>query len=191
MTTPDAASPLPLKGAPPAAGRSPIRGGRWVAPRHPVLVTGFEPFGGEPINPSMLVARALDGRVIEGRTVRSAVLPCVFGRALAALRHELAHVDPCLVVCTGQAGGRASLSIERVAINVEDAIIPDNAGAKPIDRPVVLRGPAAYFSRLPIKAIAAALTIMSLTETFSASETLALICLRRVKTLSISISTVR
>ena len=126
-------------------------------PRTRVLLTGFPPFGGEVANPSEQIARALDGRVIEGRTVCSAVLPCVFGKAVDALRRELRRVDPCLVICTGQAGGRAGLAIERVAINVEDASIPDNAGARPIDRPVVPRGPAAYWSTLPIKAIVAAL----------------------------------
>ncbi len=122
-----------------------------------VLVTGFEPFGGESINPSALAASALHGRVIAGHEVRAAVLPCVFGRSIEALRRELRRASPSLVVCVGQASGRAAIGVERVAINVDDARIPDNAGASPIDAPIAMRGPVAYWSTLPIKAIVAAL----------------------------------
>jgi len=122
-----------------------------------VLVTGFEPFGGEQINPSGEIARALDGCVIGGRRITGAVLPCVFGAANAELRRLLRAVRPELVLCLGQAGGRAEVTPERVAINVDDARIPDNAGAQPVDTPIVARGPAAYWSTLPIKAIVEAL----------------------------------
>lgn len=122
-----------------------------------VLVTGFEPFGGEQVNPSALAAQALDGRVVEGRRVVAVVLPCVFGAATLALERAIEETDPELVLCVGQAGGRAALSLERVAINVDDAPIADNAGARPVDRPIAEDGPAAYFSTLPIKAVAAAL----------------------------------
>lgn len=122
-----------------------------------VLVTGFEPFGGEPVNPSALVAEALDGRTILGRRVTGTVLPCVFGASRAALANELARVQPELVICVGQAGGRPHVALERVAINVDDAPIPDNAGAAPIDRAIARRGPVAYWSTLPIKAIVRAL----------------------------------
>lgn len=119
-----------------------------------VLLTGFEPFDGEPINPSWLAARALDGeRVVDARIV-ARELPCVFGAAIETLERAIAELHPVLVVCTGQAAGRAGLSLERVAINVDDARIPDNAGRQPIDEPIVEGGPAAYFSTLPIKAIA-------------------------------------
>jgi pyroglutamyl-peptidase len=80
-------------------------------------------------------------------------MPCVFGDAIARLEAEIAVLEPEIVICVGQAGGRAEISVERVAINLEDARIPDNAGAQPLDRPVVAKGPAAYFSSLPIKAI--------------------------------------
>lgn len=120
-----------------------------------VLLTGFEPFGGDALNPSQDVARALDGVVIRGRRVAGAVLPCRFGAALAELDRLLRRHRPELVLCTGLAGGRAQITPERVAINVDDARIPDNAGAQPVDCPVVRGGPAAYWSTLPVKAIVA------------------------------------
>jgi pyroglutamyl-peptidase len=122
-----------------------------------VLVTGFEPFGGDPRNPSQDIALALHGRVILDRQIVGAVLPCVFGEARAELVRLLRAHHPSLVVGLGLARGRAEITPERVAINVDDARIPDNAGAQPIDAPVVRGGPAAYWSRLPVKAIVAAL----------------------------------
>lgn len=122
-----------------------------------VLVTGFEPFAGEPVNPSALAVQTLDSRVIAGRRVVGRVLPCVFGKSLQTLRREMRLAKPELVICVGQAGGQAGFAVERVAINVEDACIPDNAGAQPVDRPVDRAGPAAYWSTLPIKALIAAL----------------------------------
>jgi pyroglutamyl-peptidase len=123
----------------------------------PILVTGFEPFGDEAINPSAEVARALHGRTIDGVRVVGVVLPCVFGQAIDALRAALDLHRPQLVLALGQAAGRAGFSLERVAINVDDARIPDNAGAQPIDVPVLTRGATAYFATLPIKAMCAAL----------------------------------
>jgi pyroglutamyl-peptidase len=123
----------------------------------PVLVTGFEPFDGDSINPSAEIARALDGRVIVGRRVVGAVLPCVFGASTQELGRLLRQHRPAAVIATGLAGGRAEITPERVAINVDDARIPDNAGGQPIDAPVVRGGPAAYWSRLPIKTIVATL----------------------------------
>jgi pyroglutamyl-peptidase len=122
-----------------------------------VLVAGFEPFGGERVNPSALAAQALDGRRLAGRRVAGMVLPCVFGNSLLALRRAMRRVTPELVIAVGQAAGQAGLAVERVAVNLEDAVVPDNAGRQPVDRPVVRGGPAAYFSTLPIKAIVAAL----------------------------------
>lgn len=121
-----------------------------------ILVTGFEPFGGSGFNPSEEIARALDGRVLSGVPVRGAVLPCVFGDSLAELLRLVAEMRPQLVICLGVAGGRTCLSLERVAINVDDARIPDNAGRSPIDEAVVAEGPVGYWSTLPIKAIRAA-----------------------------------
>ena len=123
----------------------------------PILVTGFEPFGGEAINPSAQVAQALHGRRIGAAAVVAVVLPCAFDGAVATLRAALATHRPQLVLALGQAGGRCDLSLERVAINLDDARIADNCGAQPIDEPVVAGGPAAYFTTLPVKAMAAAL----------------------------------
>ena len=122
-----------------------------------VLVTGFEPFAGQRVNPSQLAVGELAGRTIAGRKIETAVLPVVFGDATVALRRALRRYRPSLVICVGEAGGREAISIERVAINIDDARIADNAGARPIDRSIARRGPAAYWSTLPIKAIAAAL----------------------------------
>lgn len=122
-----------------------------------VLVTGFDPFGGASINPSWMAVQALHGRQVGGHRIVGAQLPTVFGHSLEVLRDLLHRHRPALVICTGQAGGRAALSLERIAINVNDARIPDNAGAQPVDTPVIAGGPAAYFTNLPIKAMLATL----------------------------------
>jgi len=122
-----------------------------------VLVTGFEPFGADSINPSWMAAQALHGRMVAGHRIIGAQIPTVFDAAIAALRSELLRHRPVLVVGTGQAGGRAAISLERVAINVNDARIADNAGAQPVDTPVIAGAPAAYFTTLPIKAMRAAM----------------------------------
>jgi pyroglutamyl-peptidase len=118
-----------------------------------ILLTGFEPFGGQSLNPSWEVARALHGLTLEGAQITSVQLPCVFAQALPALQQALAQRTPDIVLALGQAEGRADFSVERVAINVMDARIADNAGAQPIDVPVTAGGPAAYFSTLPIKSL--------------------------------------
>lgn len=125
------------------------------APR--ILLTGFEPFGGDPVNPSALVGRALHGQRVAHATVHAVELPCVFGRALQVLDEALAAHSPVLALALGLAAGRGEISVERVAINIDDARIPDNAGEQPVDVPVVTGGPAAWFSTLPVKAIVAAL----------------------------------
>ena len=122
-----------------------------------VLLTGFEPFGGDSVNPSWLVAQALHGELIAGAHVQALCLPCVFGQALTVLQAALQQQRPQVVLALGLAAVRSEISVERVAVNVDDARIADNAGAQPIDDPVFAGGPAAYFSTLPIKAIAAAL----------------------------------
>lgn len=127
-----------------------------------VLLTGFDPFGdagpaGLVLNPSWLAVQALRGKRIAGHRVVSAQLPTVFEASALELVRLLKLHKPALVVCTGQAGGRSAVSLERVAINVNDARIPDNTGGQPVDTPVVPGGPAAYFSTLPIKAMLQAL----------------------------------
>ncbi|QDL38799.1 pyroglutamyl-peptidase I [Rhodoferax sediminis] len=122
-----------------------------------VLLTGFDAFGGERLNPSWLAVQALHGHQVTGHRVIAARLPTVFDESLHVLRGLLKQYRPALVICVGQAGGRSALSLERVAINVNDARIADNAAAQPVDTPVIADGPAAYFTTLPIKAMLAAL----------------------------------
>ena len=118
-----------------------------------VLVTGFEPFDGETVNPSQQIARALDATTIAGHRVIGASLPTEFARALATLEELIDRHRPGLVIALGLAGGSAGISLERVAVNLIDARIPDNAGAQPVDVAVVENAPNAYFSTLPIKAM--------------------------------------
>ena len=132
-----------------------------------VLLTGFEPFNQETINPAWETVRALDGAVGEGYVIRARQLPCVFGRAIDELALAIAETAPSLVIAVGQAGGRTDISVERVAINVDDAPIPDNARRQLIDQPIAADGPAAYFSTLPIKAIVAALRAAGLPASVS------------------------
>lgn len=122
-----------------------------------VLVTGFEPFGGESVNPSLEAVKRLDALGMDGVTLETLQIPCAFGDAIDALAAAMRRFRPDVVLCVGQAGGRTEISVERVAINVDDARIADNAGRQPVDEPIVAGGPAAYFSTLPIKAIVAAL----------------------------------
>ncbi len=118
-----------------------------------VLLTGFDAFGGDTVNPSWLAVQELSGEVIAGHTVIAAQLPTAFATSGKTLARLLRIHRPALVVCVGQAGGRSALSLERVAININDAWIADNDGAQPIDQPVLKTGPAAYFTTLPIKAM--------------------------------------
>lgn len=132
-----------------------------------VLLTGFEPFNGASINPAWEAVRALEGWSGEAFRVEVRQLPCVFieaNRALAAMVDELA---PHVVIAVGQAGGRPEISVERVAINVDDASIVDNAGAQPVDRPIDADGPAAYFTTLPIKSMVAAMRAAGLRSAVS------------------------
>lgn len=129
-----------------------------VTPHRTVLLTGFDAFGGDAVNPSWLAVQQLHGRRIAGHRLVARQLPTVFGAALDALHGAIAELQPALVLVTGLAANRRAISLERIAVNVDDARIPDNAGAQPIDRPVVAGGPAAYFTTLPIKAMLLALT---------------------------------
>ncbi|MBI0383153.1 pyroglutamyl-peptidase I, partial [Streptomyces albiflaviniger] len=121
-----------------------------------VLLTGFEPFAGSAVNPSWQAVSLVATDPPPGTEVTAVQLACVFGTALDELAAAVAEADPDLVLCVGQAGGRPGVTVERVAINVDDARIPDNAGRRPIDEPVVEGGPAAYFASLPVKACVAA-----------------------------------
>lgn len=123
-----------------------------------ILLAGFEPFGGEAINPAWEAVKTLNGvEVSSGCHVVATLLPCVFDMAPVVLIEATRAVQPDIVIVVGQAGGRSDISLERVAINIDDARIEDNAGRKPVDTAVDSDGPAAYFSTLPIKAMMLAL----------------------------------
>ncbi|MDM4763938.1 pyroglutamyl-peptidase I [Galbitalea sp. SE-J8] len=117
-----------------------------------LLVTGFEPFAGESVNASWLaverLARGWDG----DETLATALLPVEFARCGPALLDAIDGCDPRAIVCVGEAGRADGIRLERVAINLDDARIPDNAGARPVDEPIDPGGPAAYFSTLPLRA---------------------------------------
>lgn len=121
-----------------------------------ILITAFEPFGGEVQNPTQEVLALLPEQIGTARII-SLLLPTVFGEAAAQAIQAIKAHKPNAVVALGQAGGRAGITPERVAINVADARIPDNAGVKPSDEPINPMGPAAYFSTLPIKALVQAI----------------------------------
>ena len=118
-----------------------------------ILLTGFEPFDGEDINPSQEIVRALDGEIVDGHRIVGAILPVAFAATVPMLEDLLDRYRPSLVLALGQAGGRSELSLERVAINLIDARIADNDGLQPIDAAVIDAAPGAYFSSLPVKAI--------------------------------------
>lgn len=133
------------------------------------LVTGFAPFGGETINPSLEIARTLDGELIAGHRVVGAELPSEFAQSLPVLDALIDKHHPAIVIALGQAGGRAGISLERVAINLMDARIADNAGEQPIDAPVLASAPNAYFSTLPVKAALARLRTAGIPAALSQS----------------------
>ncbi|MED3497758.1 pyroglutamyl-peptidase I [Brevibacillus agri] len=118
-----------------------------------ILVTGFDPFGGEPINPAWESVKRLADVRSERYCIETRQVPTVFGKSIELLQQAIRETEPDLVFCIGQAGGRPDITVERVAINVNDARIPDNEGNQPIDTPIVEGGPAAYWSTLPIKAM--------------------------------------
>jgi pyroglutamyl-peptidase len=118
-----------------------------------LLLTGFEPFAGSPVNPSEMIMRALLQSGVDGWDVCSAILPVERLQASAAILSALRMHGPDAVVSLGQATGRAAISIERIAVNLEDYTIPDNGGNLVSDEPVVPGGPAAYFATVPVRAM--------------------------------------
>ena len=121
-----------------------------------VLLTGFEPFAGASLNPSEQIVNALKARQIEGVELHTAVLPVVFTESSELLRHLIKLHKPNVVICLGQAEGRREISFERVAINLDDARLADNAGRVVLDQPVVAGGPTAHLTTLPVKEMVAA-----------------------------------
>lgn len=114
-----------------------------------ILVTGFEPFGGEATNPSMELVRALEPQ-IGAAHIHTAILPVTASGGLQAAIEAIEKIGPDAVVCVGQAGGRCAVTVERLAVNVDDFSIPDNEGQQPRNLPIVAGGPDAYLSTLPI-----------------------------------------
>lgn len=121
-----------------------------------ILITGFEPFDNEPINPAWEAVKLLPD-TIDGHTVVKKMLPCVFVKAGDVLDSYIQEENPDFVFCIGQAGGYTSLAVEKVGINLMDGRIPDNEGYQPIDEIIKEDGETAYFSSVPVKAIVAAI----------------------------------
>ena len=121
-----------------------------------LLITGFDPFGGEAINPAWEAVKLLPETI--GQYVLCKLqIPTVFGLGAAAVLEKAAQELPDVILCIGQAGGRAAVTPERIAVNIRDAKIPDNAGNQPIGAYVDTDGPAAYFSTVPVEAMAQAI----------------------------------
>ena len=117
-----------------------------------ILITGFAPFGGESVNPSYEAVKLLPD-IVGCSNIVKLELPCVFYESLSVLEDAIRAHTPNVVLCIGQAGGRFAITPERVAININDARIPDNSGKQPVDSPIFEEGPSAYFATIPVKAM--------------------------------------
>lgn len=117
-----------------------------------ILITGFDAFGGEKINPASLILDKI-GDEIEGHRLEKLLLPTKFVGTADLLERKIVEIRPDIIISLGQAGGRTDITVERVAINIADASIADNDGKMPIDEKIKWDGENAYFSTLPIKAI--------------------------------------
>ena len=117
-----------------------------------ILVTGFDAFNGEKINPASFILAALKDE-IDGHKIEKLFLPTVFSKVGEIIENEIEKIKPDIIISLGQAGGRSDITVERVAINVSDASIVDNDGKIPVDEKIRDDGENAYFSKLPIKAI--------------------------------------
>ncbi|EHH2448886.1 pyroglutamyl-peptidase I [Vibrio vulnificus] len=122
-----------------------------------ILVTGFEPFGGESLNPSLELVKVLTQKVRTNIEIIGCQVPVVRHQSISTVIEAIEQHEPELVFMIGQAAGRTAITPERVAINLDDYRIEDNAGHQPVDEPIIATGPAAYFSTLPVKAITHAL----------------------------------
>ncbi len=121
-----------------------------------ILLTAFDPFGGETVNPAQEAVRLVADE-IRGVHIAKLIIPTVFGRSADTVTEAMRSLRPNAVVCVGQAGGRKAITFERVSINVDDASYPDNQGNQPVDQTIIQNGPAAYFSTLPNKAMVQAI----------------------------------
>lgn len=119
-----------------------------------VLITGFDPFGGEKINPALEAVKAIPNKIDDIEVIKLEI-PTVFKKSVEKIVEVAREVCPDIILCVGQAGGRYDMTVERVAINIDDARIKDNEGNQPIDTPIYEDGENAYFTTLPIKAMVA------------------------------------
>ncbi|EJO5347724.1 pyroglutamyl-peptidase I [Clostridium botulinum] len=117
-----------------------------------VLITGFDPFGGEKINPALEAVKKIQEEISNAKVIKVEI-PTVFRKSLEKLEQSIKEHNPDIVICVGQAGGRFDITPERVAINMDDARIKDNEGNQPLDIPIFEDGENAYFTSLPIKAM--------------------------------------
>lgn len=131
-----------------------------------LLITGFDPFGGETINPAWEAVKLLPD-IIGDYQLTKLEIPTVFGRAAETVLEKAEEVRPQVILCIGQAGGRAAVTPERVAINLRDAKITDNDGNQPVDEPCVPGGPTAYFATVPVKAMVKAMADAGLSAAVS------------------------
>jgi pyroglutamyl-peptidase len=158
---------MPLKTSPN------IRAKNSRQPTQTILLTGFEPFGDDPgalcLNPSAAIAAALHGQRIGDWRIAGHVLPCEYGRSARVLKTLMREYQPQAMICLGQAGGRNAISIERIAINWDEAALADNAGILRTGQPIFKTAPAAYFSTLPIHAMQDALLSKSIPAEISSS----------------------
>ncbi len=116
-------------------------------------MTGFDPFGGETVNPASRAVSKLTGKVIQGYQIITKEIPTVFGKSALAVEQAIREFSPSLVISVGQAGGTHAIRVERLAVNIDDAKIPDNEGNRPIDSAIAADGPTAYWSTLPVRKI--------------------------------------
>lgn len=117
-----------------------------------ILITGFDPFGGESINPALEAVKMLPDTILDSKVIKLEI-PTVFRKSLDVIEKSIKEHDPDVVISIGQASGRFAIMPERVAINIDDARIPDNEKNQPIDEIIFEDGESAYFSNLPIKAM--------------------------------------
>ena len=133
-----------------------------------MLITGFDPFGGASVNPAWQAVRLLPDTIADF-TVHKLEIPTVFGKAAEAVLAAAESIRPDVILCIGQAGGRAAVTPERIGVNIRDARIPDNGGNQPRGLFCVPGGPAAYFSTVPVMAMADAIQAAGLPGTVSNS----------------------
>ncbi|QVK19319.1 pyroglutamyl-peptidase I [Mycoplasmatota bacterium] len=122
-----------------------------------ILLTGFEPFDGENINPSWELVKSFNHQIIKNYEIITIQIPTVFYESKEVLKKAIKEYEPSIIISLGQAGGSNSIRLERIAVNLNDATIPDNKGNQPIDETIILDGPNAYFTKLPVRKLLNAL----------------------------------